>query len=775
MSIATDIGRIATAKQEIKEVVNQDFNKITNETIDQYANKLQETYDEYESYVPWEHAEGQEFILRKGGNGSYLKEFDLKGNMKQSILPEGYTQVDYIESSGTQYIDTGVNADNNLVVNIDTQITTIGNIIGAIYRIENTTTYIRHHLSTSTANFNWYLSGSSRNLGNMDSDRHVFQVDPINGTASKDQEVITTFTPNTFDTTLNFWLFRRNSNDSSLSSYSKMKLYSCQMYYETTMVRNFIPCYRNSDNIIGLYDLINNVFYINQGTGAFTYGAVAPMPNSPVEIDTVTGTQTIKVTGKNKYGITSVESHNYSSSLPTSQNDYMIIDSYDLNNIQFHATNNNYLIVLLPTYQLKPSTDYIITYTRTNNLISGSYARRFIYSVDDNNDYSLINALNGGDNGDMSYQFTTGETGKIAIAFGFNNNSNGSSSTVNNLMIRLATDNNSFEPYYTPQNHSINLGNMELCKIGSYQDLILKSIGKNLFDKNNANILNVSFSEDGKKLNSSNNGKTLWIPCKSNTTYTISKISSTRFRLLTTSETPDVNVVGVDYVYKTTETSATITTSTGIKYLCVYYYLNGTDTLTEQEILDSIQIEEGSTATNYEPYGKVWYKKEYIGKYMYNVSGLTSNGYNENYVSMITPTLNIQANLSGSALSNQCYCSSMPTSLVNNTGLSGTTSLSKIRVNISTSYAADYNSAKAIYQNDNLTIYYVLEKPEYTTITDTTLINQLENILQLETFDNYTAVTAIGDSVNPELEIVLFSNPAYQKWLNNQIINQEEV
>jgi hypothetical protein len=52
MSIATDIGRIATAKQEIKEVVNQDFNKITNETIDQYANKLQETYDEYESYIP---------------------------------------------------------------------------------------------------------------------------------------------------------------------------------------------------------------------------------------------------------------------------------------------------------------------------------------------------------------------------------------------------------------------------------------------------------------------------------------------------------------------------------------------------------------------------------------------------------------------------------------------------------------------------------------------------------------------------------------------------
>lgn len=51
-----------------------------------------------------------------------------------------------------------------------------------------------------------------------------------------------------------------------------------------------------------------------------------------------------------------------------------------------------------------------------------------------------------------------------------------------------------------------------------------------------------------------------------------------------------------------TGTSITITTSANAQYLVVFYYLSGTDTLTEQAILDSIMIEKGSTATTYEPH-----------------------------------------------------------------------------------------------------------------------------------------------------------------------------
>lgn len=37
-------------------------------------------------------------------------------------------------------------------------------------------------------------------------------------------------------------------------------------------IRNFIPCYRKSDNVIGMYDLITKTFYENAGTGTFIKG-----------------------------------------------------------------------------------------------------------------------------------------------------------------------------------------------------------------------------------------------------------------------------------------------------------------------------------------------------------------------------------------------------------------------------------------------------------------------------------------------------------------------
>lgn len=158
-------------------------------------------------------------------------------------------------------------------------------------------------------------------------------------------------------------------------------------------------------------------------------------------------TEQTTYTGKNKYAITSAKGYTYSNSLPAVVSNNMVIDSYDLSNITFHTAGTQYLLVLLPTFELEPNTDYIINYTRSNNLTTGTAARRFIYEVDSSNNFSLIQQYFA-DEGFQAYQFTTGTTGKIAIAFGFSNNSSGSSSTVNNLMIRLATESDgTFEPY----------------------------------------------------------------------------------------------------------------------------------------------------------------------------------------------------------------------------------------------------------------------------------------------------------------------------------------
>lgn len=50
------------------------------------------------------------------------------------------------------------------------------------------------------------------------------------------------------------------------------KLYYCKVTKNNEVIREFIPCYRKVDEEIGLYDLINNKFYSNDGTGYFEKG-----------------------------------------------------------------------------------------------------------------------------------------------------------------------------------------------------------------------------------------------------------------------------------------------------------------------------------------------------------------------------------------------------------------------------------------------------------------------------------------------------------------------
>lgn len=129
---------------------------------------------------------------------------------------------------------------------------------------------------------------------------------------------------------------------------------------------------------------------------------------------------------------------------------------------------------------------------------------------------------------------------------------------------------------------------------------------KNLFDKNNANNLlnNVSINNGTSVISNANGFYTLRIDCKPNTTYTISKVVSSRFIVAYSNNltyTSGETLLGK--VSNNSATNLTITTGENAKTLYVFYsHLSDETTYTLQEILDSIQIEEGS-ATSYEPYG----------------------------------------------------------------------------------------------------------------------------------------------------------------------------
>lgn len=126
-------------------------------------------------------------------------------------------------------------------------------------------------------------------------------------------------------------------------------------------------------------------------------------------------------------------------------------------------------------------------------------------------------------------------------------------------------------------------------------------VSRNLFNKNNANIV-IGYSS-ASEIISGSYGRLTYISCKPNTTYTIQKKEGVRFVVSCSESKPELGVPVTRLINAPTQPFVTVKTNSNAKYLIVDYYDNDAAyDVSEQSILDSIQIEEGSTATSYVPY-----------------------------------------------------------------------------------------------------------------------------------------------------------------------------
>ena len=140
----------------------------------------------------------------------------------------------------------------------------------------------------------------------------------------------------------------------------------------------------------------------------------------------------------------------------------------------------------------------------------------------------------------------------------------------------------------------------------------IQSVGdlttKNLFDKDNALVFNGYFS-GGKIVNynpTASDMAIICIDCKPNTSYTISRqIQSKRFRFASSTMPPGTGTIVNIFASYDNQMNGIITTGENDIYLYVWFYNKSVDIgYTYQEIMNGIQIEEGSIATEYEPYHK---------------------------------------------------------------------------------------------------------------------------------------------------------------------------
>ena len=183
-------------------------------------------------------------------------------------LPNGYTRLEYIESTGVQYIDTGFKPNNNTRVVIDVQYTGAGTTSQWFFGVRDSTN-LKFDLciyNSKTKVYDGYIAQNTTYT--ITNARHTY--DKNKNITSIDGIKVHTFTEGTISLTRSMYLFALNNAGTTIRP-APSKLYSCQIYDNGTLVRDFIPA-RNASGIVGLWDNVNSVFYANAGTGTFTAG-----------------------------------------------------------------------------------------------------------------------------------------------------------------------------------------------------------------------------------------------------------------------------------------------------------------------------------------------------------------------------------------------------------------------------------------------------------------------------------------------------------------------
>lgn len=465
----------------------------------------------------------------------------------------------------------------------------------------------------------------------------------------------------------------------------------------------------------------------------------APNPDYPQDINVVTGEQTVEVRGKNLFDKSDAA---------------LVFDGY-------LATGSITLIaqasdetVFIPC---QPNTEYTI-----QKMFSSSGKNRFRIAsfatlpVDGAVGTNLGGYSQTDADTHNTATYTTSADAKYLVVFCYTNDTDVSfSQMLDSIQIELGSTATAFVPYQE-QSYTVNLG-------------------KNLFDKENANTMMVTVGSNN--LSSSPNNKTLYIACKPNTTYTVQKRNdgdTNRFAVAATDVLPADGVTTHGFVQSNSASYITITTNDTAKYLVVMYYRTYETKLSEGQILDSIQIEIGSNATSYAPYFtpielvKIGTYQDYIWKdngtwKIHKEIGKHSFDGTESWDIYNTGTPNYYYRLNNSVSDN---LSSDSYVLMSNYGsgatvynsnevqgifLLGTGSSSQLRVRYGTELTAIEWETKLTAKN--MILYYLLGTPTDTVITDTTLIAQLEDLRSAYSYKGQTNISA--SAVIPNLPFIL--------------------
>ena len=180
--------------------------------------------------------------------------------------PVSINYLNYIQSTGTQYIDTGITGNSNIKVQIKFEMTEVTgySIIG--YYVSGT---------ESLRLFN-YFSQCYLDFGNESSNRifggslpinQLFEIEFGNFYVKNLQTESNIISGNTVAS------FSQNQSICICGNlqFSKGKFYYVKIYNDDVLVRDYAPCL-DENGVVCLYDKVNKEYAYNSGTGEFIGG-----------------------------------------------------------------------------------------------------------------------------------------------------------------------------------------------------------------------------------------------------------------------------------------------------------------------------------------------------------------------------------------------------------------------------------------------------------------------------------------------------------------------
>lgn len=203
------------------------------------------------------------------------------------VLPAEYQQVEYLQSTGTQYILPGFTPQDDTGVDVDFKynVSASGNNIIALLGAQNTSG-LSNYWDINDTPYNNYINfemnypassgyGTAVSLiGSHSQSKHNAKINYCNsGAIYLDDVSKGTYTHNRSGGPTNYpmALFADNLNGTA-QRFFQGNIYHVAFSEGANVIRDMYPCYRKSDGVAGMYDVVNNVFYTNSGTGEFICG-----------------------------------------------------------------------------------------------------------------------------------------------------------------------------------------------------------------------------------------------------------------------------------------------------------------------------------------------------------------------------------------------------------------------------------------------------------------------------------------------------------------------